>query len=218
MILFEIFSGSKPFGNRPRQPQDPEPKLHFLEDLADLVRLDDLQALIQLMVTYEPRERLNNLSEVLSLLEEIIQEKPALPPKPETARHPLPQGASLGDYIILGYLGTGGCFHAYRVAKHEEDSKDYVAKVLRYPELLESARWAFNALSALDHPNIIRAFDIRTAPDSSYHLLEEYAHGKSCRDLITQGRISATRIAKWALALADALAYMETHCCPVEVV
>jgi serine/threonine protein kinase len=91
----------------------------------------------------------------------------------------------------LGYLGAGGCFHAYRVARHEEDSQEYVAKVLRFPELLEQARWAFNVLNVLDHPNIIRAFDVRTAPESSSHLLEKYVPGKSCRDIIAQGRTAA---------------------------
>ncbi|MBW2135568.1 MAG: protein kinase [Deltaproteobacteria bacterium] len=211
VILFEIFSGAKPFGNRPRQPQDPEPELHFWGDLSDLVKLDDLQALIQLMVAYDSKERLKNLSEALDLLEELLQHKPISLPRPKPSLHPLPQGAQIGDYIILGYLGTGGCFHAYRVARHEEDSQEYVAKVLRYPELLESARWAFNALSVLDHPNIIRAFDVRTAPESSYHLLEKYVPGKSCRDIIAQGRTSAPQVAKWAMALANALAYMETR-------
>ncbi|MGQ9687928.1 MAG: protein kinase domain-containing protein [Desulfobaccales bacterium] len=211
VILFEIFSGAKPFGNRPRQSQDPEPELHVLGDLADLVKLDDLQALIQLMVAYDPKERLKDLSEVLGLLDDLLEEKPTPSPRPQAGLHPLPQGAPLGDYIILGYLGAGGCFHAYRVARHEEDSQEYVAKVLRFPELLEQARWAFNALNVLDHPNIIRAFDVRTAPESSYHLLEKYAPGKSCRDIIAQGRTPGTLVAKWAVALADALAYMETR-------
>lgn len=215
VILFEIFSGAKPFGNRPRQPQDAEPELHVLGDLSDLVRSEDLQALIQLMIAYDPQDRLKDLSEVLDLLKELLQGKPSLPLNLETARHPLPQGARLGDYMILSYLGAGGCFYAYRVAKHEEDSQEYVAKVLRFPELLETARWAFNALSVLDHTNIIRVFDVRTAPESSYHLLEKYAPGKSCRDIISQGRPPASQIAKWAVALADALAYMETRKPPV---
>ena len=111
----------------------------------------------------------------------------------------------MGEFTVLGYLGTGGYFHAYRVAKHSDDSQEYVAKVIRYPELLDTARRAFGTLNAIDHPNIVRAYAVDIRPDAPYHLLEVYAPGTTARDRIAEGRTSANQVARWATALADAL-------------
>lgn len=219
IILFEMLSGGVlPFGNRTRQTEDPEPVLSqsdWLKLPVPSPRLKDLEALLQLMVAFTAKDRPSNLGEVLSILDELTTAETPAPIAVGSAIHPLPEGAYLGEFRILQYLGMGGCFHAYRVAKSTDDSQEYVAKVLRYPDLLDTARREFNALSALEHPNIIRAIEVRARADAPYHLLEVYAPGRSVRDIIAKGPIPTSKVAGWAAALAGALAYMETRTTPV---
>jgi hypothetical protein len=177
VILFEMLSRRRPFGNRTRPREDPDPVLQLPEDLLSPSKRDDLGALLQLMVAYARQDRPQDVTDVLSALDELSHEIPVRARPPMSSSHPLPEGAQLGEFTILAYLGTGGCFHAYRVANYADDTQEYVAKAVRYPELLETARRSFAALSALDHPNIIRAFDVRARTDAPYHLLEVYAPG-----------------------------------------
>jgi serine/threonine protein kinase len=51
--------------------------------------------------------------------------------------------------------------------------------------------------------------------DAPYHLLEVYAHGRTARDVIAEGHTPAKQVAKWAAALANALAYMESRNLPI---
>jgi len=215
IILFEIFSGHRPFGNRTRNPDDQDPIFRIEEELFSLDKLSDLNAILQLMLAYDPNERVQDLKDVIDVLNGLCKEKagriePIAPPA-----HPLPQGAHLGEFTVLAYLGTGGCFHAYRVAKNIDDTQEYVAKVVRYPELLEIARREFSALSAIDHTNIIRAYEVSVRADAPYHLLEVYAQGETARDFIARGPTPSDQVAKWAVGLADALVYMETRNPPI---
>lgn len=178
VMLFEMFSRRRPFGKHTRTREDPNPVLQLAEDLPSGIKLDDLEALLQLMVAYTPHDRPQDVTDVLSVLDELVHEMPVQARPSISSSHPLPEGGQLGEFTILAYLGTGGCFHAYRVATHADDTREYVANVVRYPELLETTRRSFAALSALDHPNIIRAFDVRVRPDAPYHLLEVYAPGR----------------------------------------
>ena len=215
IILFEMLSRQRPFGGRSRNLQDSEPKLYVPDDVLSPDRCGELEALLQLMVSYAPNNRLQDLTDTLDLLTALTAESADVPQSPVVPSHPLPEGAPMGEFTVLGYLGTGGCFHAYRVAKHSDDSQEYVAKVIRYPELLDTARRAFGTLNAIDHPNIVRAYAVDIRPDAPYHLLEVYAPGTTARDRIAEGRTSANQVARWATALADALRYLETRNPPV---
>ena len=215
VILFEMLSERQPFGNRTRNSEDQDPVLQLAEGLLPSRKSDDLEVLLQLMVAHAQNDRPQGLTDVLSILNELSEGMSGGSKSSPSLLHPLPEGTQLGEFTVLGYLGMGGCFHAYRVTSHADDTQEYVAKVVRYPELLDTARRAFSALNALDHPNIVRAYEVRARADAPYHLLEVYAPGRTARDVIAEGRAPAKQIAKWAAALADALAYMESRTPPV---
>jgi serine/threonine protein kinase len=211
IILFEMLSGQTPFGNRAREPEDPNPILSLNEEELPAEKRDHLEALLLFMVDYKASDRLEDLSQVIDLLGEIELESTWTGEVAAPKSHPLPEGYQLGEFTILGYLGMGGCFHAYRVASSIDDTQEYVAKVVRYPELLELAQREFAVLSRLDHPNIIRVYDVSFRVDAPYHLLEVYASGQPARDVVAKGPSQADNVARWALALADALVHMETR-------
>ena len=81
------------------------------------------------MVAYTPHDRPQDVTDVLSVLDELVHEMPVQARPSISSSHPLPEGGLLGEFTILAYLGTGGCFHAYRVATHADDTLEYVAKV-----------------------------------------------------------------------------------------
>lgn len=154
------------------------------------------------------------------MLEETINnpEQPSPPPPdlPLQRSHPLPNNSHLGDMIVQRYLGCSGNFHAYCVVAKNDDSQLYVAKVVRYPELLKTASRELKALNGLKHRNIVEACDVRVRPEAPYHLLEVYVQGETVRDIVAEkGRQAPRVVAHWASQLADALQYMETRTPPI---
>lgn len=214
IMIFEILSGARPFGNAPRSADAPDPALLIENGTLTEKQKADLEDLLHIMVAYEPNKRLQSVSDVLELFDAISQSNAGTVPTP-VAVHPLPDRSSLGQFLVLGYLGSGGCFHAYRVAQQGDDTREYVAKVIRYPELLKTASRSFAALNNLDHPNIAAALEVSLRPDAPYHLLESYAALKTAKDFIIKGPTQSSLVAGWAVCLADALAYMESRNPPV---
>jgi serine/threonine protein kinase len=211
VILYEMFSGSKPFGNRTRMEDDQEPRLTIKSRKLSDKQIDDINSLIQLMLSYKPGDRPQSLDDVIAWFDELSDRQEEEPKVNEPVRHPMPQGKELGRFVILGYLGAGGCFHVYKVASRADDSHEYVAKVVKFPELLSTARREFQVLSSLEHRNIIKAEEVSMMVDAPYHLLESYAPGLTAAEYISQGSTEAVQVAKWAAELADALVYMETR-------
>jgi serine/threonine protein kinase len=211
VILYEMLSGSKPFRNRTRREDDPEPQLTVESGSLPAERIGDINSLIQLMLSYKPGDRPQSLDDVIAWFDEVSEPKPEGPEVEEIIRHPMPQGKDLGRFVVLGYLGAGGCFHVYKVAKRSDDSREYVAKIVKFPELLNTARREFQVLNSLEHRNIIKAEEVSIMADAPYHLLESYAPGRTAAEYVAEGPTDAMQVAKWAAELADALVYMESR-------
>jgi serine/threonine protein kinase len=73
VMLFEMLSRRRPFGKHTRTREDPNPVLQLAEDLPSGIKLDDLEALLQLMVAYTPHDRPQDVTDVLSVLDELNQ-------------------------------------------------------------------------------------------------------------------------------------------------
>lgn len=95
------------------------------------------------------------------------------------------RGFFLGKYKLLGHLGTGGMSSVY-LAVHTRMHRRVAIKVLP-PERARDRSYLGRfyiegrAIAALDHPNIVRAFDIDNQGELHY-LVMEYVPG---RDLHT---------------------------------
>src|SRR4249919_3705706 len=105
---------------------------------------------------------------------------------------PLASGARLGAYEILGPLGAGGMGEVYR-ARDTRLGREVAIKVLPAdvaadPDRLARFEREAQAVSALNHPNIVTLHEVGTT-DAGPYLVLERVEGQSLRDLIDAGTL-----------------------------
>ena len=121
------------------------------------------------------------------------------------------KGFFLRQYKILGHLGTGGMSNVY-LAEHRLMQRRVAIKVLPRKRLaktiyLERFIREAQAIASLDHPNIVRAYDIDHEGDLHY-IVMEYFDGKNLQNLVEkEGKPPFARIVNILRQAADALAH-----------
>lgn len=116
------------------------------------------------------------------------------------------KGFSLGKYKLLDLLGKGGMSSVY-LAEHVVMRRRCAIKVLPSKRVNDTSYLArfhreAQAVASVDHPNIVRAYDVDCAQDrdSQIHfLVMEYVTGQSLQELI---------IRNGPAAYADAVEYV----------
>src|SRR5262249_12182804 len=107
------------------------------------------------------------------------------------------RGFTIGGYRILERLGVGGSGTVY-LAEHQAMKRRVALKVLPaevgdQPGVLERFRREARAVAALDHPNIVHAFDFRQEGSLSFRV-REYVEGASLQAMLaTQGPLPIPR-------------------------
>src|SRR5262245_55037949 len=99
------------------------------------------------------------------------------------------RGFTLGKYRILERIGLGGMGQVY-LCEHERMRRRVAVKVLpsaalKAPGALERFEREARAAAALDHPNIVRAFDL-DQEGSLHFLVMEYVDGPTLYDMVRQ--------------------------------
>lgn len=99
------------------------------------------------------------------------------------------KGFTLGKYRLLGLLGTGGMSSVY-LAEHPIMERLVAIKVLpkKFVEnrnYLDRFRREARAAASLDHPNIVRAFDIDQDGDTHY-IVMEYVEGRDLQRMVKE--------------------------------
>ncbi|MEN6407096.1 MAG: protein kinase [Thermoguttaceae bacterium] len=125
------------------------------------------------------------------------------------------RGFRLGPYRILKPLGQGGMSKVF-LAEHEMMHRRCAIKVLpsKYQEdkdLLNRFHLEAQAIAALDHPNIVRAYDfnkdVRYGKEIHY-LVMEYVEGPDLRRLVEeQGPLDCRKAADFICQAAEGLAH-----------
>jgi len=101
------------------------------------------------------------------------------------------KGFRLGKYKLLSHLGTGGMSAVY-LAEHMVMRRRVAIKVLPQSKVEDSsylARFQLEAQAAakLDHPNIVRAFDIDYDKEKNAHfIVMEYVEGRDLQVLVNE--------------------------------
>jgi eukaryotic-like serine/threonine-protein kinase len=112
-------------------------------------------------------------------------------------------------YKIIDYLGDGGMGQVY-LAEHLLMQRRVALKVpppkkLAGPGMMERFIREARALAALDHPNIVRAYDLEQF-GKLYMLAMEYVEGPNLRELVAEnGPLPAGRAAHYIAQAAQGL-------------
>ena len=119
------------------------------------------------------------------------------------------KGYFLGKYKLLGYIGSGGMSSVY-LAEHVLMRRKQAIKVLPKKRVgdasyLDRFRLEALATAALDHPNIVRAYDIDNEGDVHY-LVMEYVPGRDLQTLVAdQGPLDFPAAADYVIQAAHGL-------------
>src|SRR3989475_9719478 len=94
---------------------------------------------------------------------------------------------TIGKYKVLERLGSGGMGSVY-LCEHKFMRRRVAVKVLpaakaEDPSSLERFYREARAVAALDHPNIVRAYDI-DQDDNLHFLVMEYVDGSSLQEIV----------------------------------
>ena len=126
------------------------------------------------------------------------------------------KGFILGPYRILRPLGQGGMGTVF-LAEHQMMRRRCAVKVLpakrvqTQPALLEWFYREAQAVAALDHPNIVRAYDVNMAVQDGreiHYLVMEYIDGQDLQHrVLQQGLPGYGEAADWIRQAAEGLAH-----------
>lgn len=121
------------------------------------------------------------------------------------------KGFFLGKYKLLSLLGTGGMSSVY-LAEHVLMHRRVAIKVLPQNRIEDSSYLArfyreAHAAGQLEHPNVVRAYDI-DSEGKTHFLVMEYVEGCDLQELVRRkGALDYREAADFIAQAADGLAY-----------
>lgn len=121
------------------------------------------------------------------------------------------KGFFLGKYKLLDHLGTGGMSAVY-LAEHVHMHRRVAIKVLPQARVHDSSYLArfyreARAAASLDHPHVVRAYDVDNQGETHY-LVMEYVAGRDLHRLVKkQGVLDYETAADYIRQAADGLAH-----------
>ena len=119
------------------------------------------------------------------------------------------KGFFLGKHKLLGHIGSGGMSSVY-LAEHTKMHDLRAIKVLPQSKLGQSSYLArfqqeAKAIASLNHPNIVRAYDIDNQGDTHY-IVMEYVDGDDLQTIVKRdGPMSFERVAEYTAQAARGL-------------
>lgn len=114
------------------------------------------------------------------------------------------------EYVLCHKLGAGGQGMAYTARLADNDSEDYVAKILFDRDGVELDR-AFREIdfADLEHPNLVKPLGIGSNPDRLVGIVYRRVHGPSLQEYLKQtGPLPMKTVLAWGMQLADVLAFL----------
>jgi len=120
----------------------------------------------------------------------------------------LENGQRLSHYKIIEPIGSGGMGEVY-LAEDERLRRQVALKVLPFDLAQDRTRLArfqreANAVSALNHPNILTIFEFENA-DGLQYFASEFVQGVTLRERLDRSRMEAAEVLEIAIQIASAL-------------
>ncbi len=125
------------------------------------------------------------------------------------------RGFFLGRYKLLGQLGTGGMSTVY-LGEHVLMQRRVAIKVLPRNRVTDTSYLArfhreARAAASLDHPNIVRAYDVDNDGDTHY-LVMEFVDGRDLQQTVKKsGRMEYATAAEYIRQAAEGLAHAHSN-------
>jgi Tol biopolymer transport system component len=134
-----------------------------------------------------------------SILDSVVEERHA----------PIPPGALLGPYQVVGLIGAGGMGEVYK-ARDERLKRDVAIKVLpsafaENSDRLRRFEQEARAAGGLNHPNILAIFDIGSREGAPY-VVSELLEGETLRSRLASGALPTRKAIDYAVQVARGLA------------
>jgi len=89
------------------------------------------------------------------------------------------QGAHIGGYEVVSFIGAGSYGHVYKIREPAPLSRILALKVLRIDQFNEKALGSFfdeaRRIADLQHPNILPVYNFGKLEDERPYLVMEYA-------------------------------------------
>jgi serine/threonine-protein kinase len=123
------------------------------------------------------------------------------------------RGFFLGKYKLLGHLGSGGMSQVY-LAEHTLMQRRVAIKVLPKNRVDDSSylqrfQLEAQAAAALDHRNIVRAYDLdKDEPTQTHYIVMEFIDGRDLQAMVkTEGPLEYARAAEYIRQAAEGLSH-----------
>ena len=137
----------------------------------------------------------------------------------------LEAGTILSDRYQVEYvLGLGGMGAVYLARDLQQNNFPVAVKEMRVQagdqhiqrQAVEQFRQEAQFLSVLDHPNLVKVFDVFTQ-NGRYYLVMSYVQGKTLRELLkTQTEFFPLKtLLEWTVQLVDVLSYLHAQNPPI---
>ncbi len=113
----------------------------------------------------------------------------------------------VGRYLVESEIGQGGFGTVYQALDTQNNSIIAIKQLsqdISNADNIERFKREGEALSELNHPNIVKMLDA-VQQDNSHYLVMEYVSGGDLEQLLTRGQMDITHILNLAIDLADAL-------------
>jgi serine/threonine protein kinase len=161
-----------------------------------------------------PRRRLLELGAFLGVFEQEAQAlfKTSDPPVPPSGSTSVPLPSWSVRYDVIAPIGRGAMSTVYlardKQAGRQVALKELSRSLVDNPALRRRATAEGEVLRTLDHPGVVRVFDVWTR-DDAVAMAMEYLEGMPLTDLLRHGPVSDVGIAGRLMGdLADAVAYI----------
>ena len=117
-------------------------------------------------------------------------------------KEPQPRPESIGRYRIVGELDSGGQASVYR-AVHPTLPRDLAIKIAHDSSSIDSSLLRSDAaiLSELDHPNLVRVYDLDVHEGRPF-IAMEFVRGRNLKQVAEQSGPTVRRAAAWMAEVA----------------
>jgi serine/threonine-protein kinase len=193
----------------------PKPNVEKFLDLVQssgLVEKDRLQALVS-QLEKESHGKLP--SDVDEVARRLVAEHLITPWQRDRLLEGKYRGFFLGRYKLLGELGAGGMSKVY-LGEHVLMQRRVAIKVLPQKRVTDTSYLArfhreARAAASLDHPNIVRAYDVDNDGDNHY-LVMEYVDGRDLQQTVKRGGpLDYATAADYIRQAAEGLGHAHSH-------